>query len=229
MKLLLEEYNMITERYRKDYMGEFIVTNTVWAGGRKRSQREWIANPIENHHISGRAVCIGSIFTDEFDFRILPKHKGGLLGTKKLQTYGTGEVAKHMRLDFAIEKDEKVLKELIDQQYYKNNIIYTSPRNVLKHPGVFYTIPYNPPVISQNVLPYLAAFDGHKEVFLLGYHEYAKFGHSDWAFQLEKIISAYSSTQFYNIGYSPQTPSSWKGYSNLTQMTYREFIVYADI
>ena len=220
---------MITERYRKDYTGEFIITNTLWAGGKKRTQREWVANPIENHHISGRAVCIGSIFTDEFDFRILPRHRGGLLGTKKLQTYGTGDIAKHIRLDFAIEKDDAILQDLINQEYYKNNIIYTSPRNVLKHPGVFYTIPYNPPVIKQNVLPYLAAFDGHKEIFLLGYHEDAELGHIDWKLQLEKVIGAYSSTQFYHIGYTPQTPDSWKGYNNLTQMTYREFIHYADI
>lgn len=220
---------MITERYRKDYIGEFIVTNTAWSGGKKRTQREWIANPVENHHISGRAACIGSISTGEFDFRILPRHRGGLLGTKKLQTYGTGDIAKHIRLDFTIEKDDKILQELIDQDYYKNNIIYTSPRNVLKYPGVFYTIPYNPPVIKQNVLPYLAAFDGHKEIFLLGYHDDAELGHIDWKLQLEKVIGAYPSTQFYHIGYPPQTPDSWKGYNNLTQMTYREFIHYADI
>jgi hypothetical protein len=146
-----------------------------------------------------------------------------------LQTYGTGSIAKHIRLDFAIEKDDAVLQELINQGYYKNNIVYTSPRNVLKHPGVFYTIPYNPPVINQNVLPYLAAFDGHREIFLLGYHDDAELGHSDWKFQLEKIIGAYSSTQFYHIGHPPQTPDAWKGYNNLTQMTYREFVHYADI
>ena len=39
---------MITERYRKDYTGEFIITNTSWAGGKKRTQREWMPNPIEN-------------------------------------------------------------------------------------------------------------------------------------------------------------------------------------
>ena len=94
---------MITERYRKDYTGEFIILNTAWAGGKKRTQREWMPNPIENHHISGRAACIGSSVDKlEFDFTILQRHKGGLLGSKKLQTYGVGEIAKQMRLDFAV-------------------------------------------------------------------------------------------------------------------------------
>jgi hypothetical protein len=109
---------MITQRFRKDYTGEFIITNTAWAGGRKRTQREWLPNLIENHHISGRAACIGSAADgSRFDFTILQKHKGGLLGSKKLQTYGTGEIAKSMRLDFAVERDEKIIKDLIDHGY----------------------------------------------------------------------------------------------------------------
>jgi len=221
---------MITQRFRKDYTGEFIITNTAWAGGRKRTQREWLPNPIENHHISGRAACIGSMADgSRFDFTILQKHKGGLLGSKKLQTYGTGEIAKSMRLDFAVERDEKIIKDLIDQGYYRNNIIYTIPRVCLAHPGVFYTIPYNPPVIKQVALAYLAAFDGHQEVFLLGYHADAELGHSDWDSQMEKVIAAYPDTKFYHVAHAPQTPSSWKNYSNLVQLTYREFITYADI
>jgi len=75
---------MISERYRKDYTGEFIILNTAWSGGKKRTQREWMPNPVENHHISGRAACIGSaVDKPEFDFTILQNHKGGLLGSKK--------------------------------------------------------------------------------------------------------------------------------------------------
>jgi hypothetical protein len=220
---------MITQKFRKDYTGEFVITGTAWAGGKKRTQREWIANPIENHHISGRAACIGSPHIDNFDFRIISKHKGGLLGTKKLQTYGTGEIAKHIRLDFVVEKDDSTLQELIDRDYYKNNIIYTTPRNCIKYPGVFYTIPYNPPVIKQVAAAYIAAFDGHKEIFLLGYHNDAELGHVNWELQLEKVIAEYPMAQFFHVGYAPQTPSGWKNYSNLTQMTYRDFIHYADI
>ena len=51
---------MIAERYRTDYTGEFLITQATWSGGKKRQKREWVANPIENQHISGRAVCIGS-------------------------------------------------------------------------------------------------------------------------------------------------------------------------
>lgn len=221
---------MIVERYRKDYTGEFIILNTAWSGGKKRTRREWMPNPIENHHISGRAACIGSsVDQTEFDFTILQRHKGGLLGSKKLQTYGTGEIAKQMRLDFAVEKDDVILHELFDMGYYKDNIIYTTPKHCIKHPGIFYVVPYNPPIVKEVLLAYLAAFDGHKEVFLLGYHEGANIGQSGWIDQLSKVIATYPSTHFYHVSYDTQTPNEWKDYSNFSQLTHREFITFCDV
>lgn len=221
---------MITERYRKDYAGEFIVTNTAWSGGKKRTSREWIPNQIENNHISGRAACIGStVDLPQFDFRILQHHKGGLLGSLKLQTYGVGEVAKLLRLDFVVEKDESKLQYLIDNHYYKNHVIYTSARMCLKHPNVFYPIPYNPLLVQPLVLPYLAAFDGHKEVFLLGYTDDETIGQNDWIAQLINIMSAYQSTKFYHVGTKSFAPDVLYDCPNFQQMNYREFIAYCDI
>jgi len=221
---------MIVERYRKDYTGEFIITKTSWSGGKKRTHREWMPNPIENHHISGRAACIaGASDVNEFDFTILQRHKGGLLGSLKLQTYGVGNIAKQMRLDFTVEKDDAALTELLNQHYYKDNIIYTTPRLCLQHPGVFYTIPYNPPFVKEVLLAYLAAFDGHKEIFLLGYNNEAGIGQSDWENQMERVIGTYPSTKFFHVSYSSQVPNSWKNYSNFSHLSHREFISYADI
>jgi hypothetical protein len=221
---------MIAQRYRKDYTGEFIITQTSWSGGKKRTQREWIANPIENHHISGRAACIaGTADGVHFDYKLLQRHKGGLLSSKKLQTYGTGELAEHMRLDFTVEKDSDLITQLVHKNYFKENIVYTTPRNCIKYPGVFYTIPYNPGVIKQVALAYLAAFDGHSEIFLLGYHDDANLGHDSWHSQMEQVIAAYPACKFYHVAFAPQTPKSWLNYSNLVPMTHREFIHYADI
>jgi hypothetical protein len=77
-------------RYRRDYPGEFVITETKFSGGKKQISQAWIDNPIDNHHISGRAVTIGS--DDDLEFfnhKILATHRGGLLGSLKLQTYGT--------------------------------------------------------------------------------------------------------------------------------------------
>ena len=221
---------MINERYRKDYTGEFIVTNSAWSGGKKRVTREWIPNTIENNHISNRAACIGStVDRHMFDFKILESHKGGLLGSLKLQTYGTGDIAKILRLDFVVEKDEEDLATLIESHYYKNNIIYTTPRMCLKYPGVFYPIPFNPLLAQPLVLPYLAAFDGHKEVFLLGYTDDEAMGQLEWSSQLGMIVTAYAGTKFYFVGMESQVPSALREHANFEHLTHREFISYCDI
>ena len=163
-------------RFRADYPGEFVVINTVWEGGKRTQQREWIANPIENQHISGRAACIGSRDSRSsslgFDYRILQRHRGGLLGSLKLQTYGTGLIAEDMRLDFAVEVDSAQLQPIIDSKYYEDNVVYTTARNCIQNPGDFYLIPQSPKLLMPALPVYLAAFDGHKEIFLLGYSRY---------------------------------------------------------
>jgi hypothetical protein len=221
---------MISARYRTDYDGEFIITQTVWSGGKKRQRREWVANPIENQHISGRAVCIGSDHDSAyFDYTRLQRHRGGLLGSKKLQTYGLGFIAKQMKLDFAVETDDVILRELMDSHYYQDNIVYTSPRNCLKYPGVFYLTPYNPVLIKHALLPYLAAFDGHKEIFLLGYNQYTDTGNSAWASQVEEVIKAYTATKFIVVGAKHHTISSWLEHANVEHMEVRQFISYCDV
>jgi hypothetical protein len=221
---------MITARYRTEYDGEFIITQSTWAGGKKRQKREWVANPIENQHISGRAVCIGSdVDALQFDYTILQRHRGGLLGSKKLQTYGIGSTAKEMRLDFTVETDDVILRELMDSHYYQDNVVYTNPRNCLKYPGVFYLTPYNPVLIKQAILLYLAAFDGHKEIFLLGYTQHTDAGNSTWTHQVAEVISAYSSTKFVVVCEKHHAVESWLEYSNVEHMTYRNFITYCDV
>jgi hypothetical protein len=221
---------MIQARYRTDYEGEFIITQSVWSGGKKRQKREWVANPIENQHISGRAVCIGSDHDlPHFDYTRLQRHRGGLLGSKKLQTYGFGNLAQHMRLDFTVETDDTVLKELINTHYYQDNIVYTTPRNCLKYPGVFYLTPYNPVLVKQAILLYLAAFDGHKEIFLLGYNQYTDAGNNAWSAHVEEVIKAYTSTKFVVVGAKHHTIESWLNYANVEHMEFRQFISYCDI
>jgi hypothetical protein len=221
---------MITARYRTDYDGEFIITQSIWSGGKKRQKREWVANPIENQHISGRAVCIGGEHdVDQFDYTRLQRHRGGLLGSKKLQTYGLGSITKQMRLDFTVETDDVLLRELMDSHYYQDNIIYTTPRNCLKYPGVFYLTPYNPVMIKHALALYLAAFDGHKEIFMIGYNQFTNAGNSAWHGHVAEVFSAYAGTKFVIVGMPHHAPDAWLEFANVNRMTYREFISYCDV
>jgi hypothetical protein len=217
-------------RYRRDYPGEFVILNTRWAGGKKQETREWIANPIENHHISGRAACIGhSSERQYFDYTRLQRHRGGLLGSKKLQTYGTGDIAQEMRLDFAIETRRDQLVKLIESGYTKNNIVYTDARNCIANPGEFYLVPYKPKLLDLVMLMYLAAFDGHSEIFMLGYHQETDAGHPGWIDQVCEVVRAYSGTQFTFAGEPTNMPDIWLDLPNARALNYRDFIGYCDI
>ena len=217
-------------RYRVDYPGEFVVVTASWAQGKKTQKREWIANPIENQHISGRAVCIGSRDSQgQFDYRILQRHRGGLLGTLKVQTYGTGQVAEDMRLDFAVDVDANQLQQLIENAYCENNVVYTTARNCLANPGDFYLIPQAPRLLLPALPVYLAAFDGHKEIFLLGYSTQMVFDNHRWFDDVCSVFLAYAGIQFYLVGEPTIMPDSWLECANVKTMPYRDFIGYCDI
>jgi hypothetical protein len=216
-------------RYRSDYPGEFVILESKWSGGKKTETREWIPNPIENQHISGRAACIGSsIDRYRFDYTRLARHRGGLLSSKKLQTYGTGEIAQDMRLDFAVETNNNRLNTILESGYQENNVVYTTPRNCINHPGEFYLIPIRPGITDLATLVYLAAFDGHREIFLLGYHRETAGGRDSWIAEITRIFTAYP-VQFYLVGESTIMPGEWLDCANVRTMDYREWISYCDV
>jgi len=217
-------------RYRKDYPGEFVITETKFSGGKKHEKREWIANPIVNQHLSGRAVAIGSSDDKErFDYCILETHRGGLLGSLKLQTYGTSAIAKQMRLDFTVDTDYNNLYPLVESKYTENNIVYTTAKNCAKQPGEFYLIPQYPHMCTEVLPVYLAAFDGHKEIYLIGYCKETSAGHNNWIKQITDIITVYSGTMFIMVGNELNMPNEWLSCSNTKTLTNRDFVTYCDV
>ncbi len=222
-------------RYRADYPGEFVILNTAWTGGKRTEQREWIANPIENQHISGRAVCIGSrdslqdSFPRGINYKILQRHRGGLLGTLKVQTYGVGIIAEDMRLDFAVDVDSAQLDRLIESKYHEDNVVYTTGRNCIANPGDFYLIPMLPRLLLPAMPVYLAAFDGHQEIFLIGYSKQMVFDNPRWFDDVCEVFQAYNGTQFWLVGEPTIMPDAWLECANVRTMSYQDFISYADV
>jgi hypothetical protein len=213
-----------------DYAGEFVILETRWGAGKKEETREWIPNPIENHHLSGRAACIGSSIDHEFfDYTRLQRHRGGLLGSKKLQIYGTGPIAQQMRLDFTVETQRAGLNNILATGYQQDNIVYTTPRNCIAYPGEFYLIPYKPRLIDMVTTIYLAAFDGHQEIFLLGYTDETAGNALNWESQLSEIFLAYPGVKFYLVGESTRMPDEWVNCHNVQILNYQEFISYCDV
>ena len=221
---------MLTPRYRNDYTGEFVLLESRFVDGKKQEQREWIPNPIENHHISGRAAVIGSrTDIDQFDFTKLTRHQGGLLGKKRLQTYGSNNLWQDMKFDFMVAIESENVQAIDQAGYNHETIVYSTARNCMKYAGQFYLVPYSPVLDELSIAVYLAAFDGHKEVFLLGYNNDTPRVDKNWTAYLNHVFQAYASTDFILVGIASNMPDAWRHNRNVRTMKYREFVSYCDV
>lgn len=222
---------MIQSRYRQDYDGEFILLSTIYRNGIKEQNREWVPNPIVNQHVSGRAAVIGSnVDLKQFDYARLERHRGGLLGKKRFQTYGTNGTWDRMRFDFYVTKNREQAAKIKDHQYDEKAIVYTTTRLCIEHPGAFYIVPHNPDLCELAVAPYLAAFDGHDEIFLLGYNQEIGWDiSSSWTNDVDQVIKTYQTATFYLIGVESNMPVQWRHNRNVRCMNYREFVTYCDV
>jgi hypothetical protein len=221
---------VIQARYRRDYDGEFVVVETRLADGRNTQVREWIPNVIDNHHISGRAAVIGSrALSHRFQYQRLQRHRGGLLGKKRLQTYGASDLWQDMKFDFFVSADRSAIADMVQQGYDQRSTVFTTARLCIDNPGRFYLIPYLPQIDILAVSVYLAAFDGHAEVFLLGYCLETPTGSRTWISDIDSVMSAYAGTSFVLVGVEGNMPESWRSHSNVRCMTTREFVSYCDV
>ena len=221
---------MITARYRSDYDGEFIVTETRLVDGVKQQAREWIPNAVTNCHISGRAAVIGSRFDEQrFRHQRLERHQGGLLARKRLQTYGWGDIWQDMRLDFYASSDRKQLSQIAQRDYERSTIIFTSPSCVIEWPGRFYPVPYTPYLTDMATALYLASFDQHEEVFLLGVNCDVAWPDKNVVPDMTAVMTAYRGTQYISVGAPAGQHEEWLALPNFRTMPLREFISYCDI
>jgi hypothetical protein len=221
---------VIEPRYRRDYAGEFVVTNTDIRRGIKQQQREWIANPIQNQHISGRAAVIGSaVDREQFDYTRLARHRGGLQGKKRLQTYASGDIWRHMRLDFYCTTDRVQATRLQEAAYHEACAVHSSARLCLIYPNQFYIIPFQPVLNDIAAAIYLASFDGHNEIYLLGYNNDTPGNTRRWQQDVTDVMSAYRTHQFVIVGAASNVPDAWRDLENVECWNYRKFVSYCDI
>ena len=221
---------MIQQRFRKDYPGEFVIIESIWRDGKKEQVREWVDNPIENQHISGRAACIGTdVDRNLFDYSRLERHKGGLLGKKRLQTYITGTIYKDIKANFCVETKNEKLAEIISTGYQVDNIVYTTASNCIRNAGEFYLIPFNPRIDIMALPLYLAAFDGHEEVFMLGYNDRSTSDTKNWQDHVNMVIRTYPAVKFYFVNIKSTTPDLWRRNANVECMTYGQWVSYCDV
>jgi hypothetical protein len=238
--------------YRANYAGENIVTQLNLSGGEWNPETEFVPNGVINTHTTNQAVVLGNGTSRlAFDLAHIRRHKGGLLGVNRLQSYGCNALYRDFAPDFLITNGDAIVKEIANSGYTKEHIVYAHADAVLKYPGQFYLIPQNIHLDAGALAAYMAAFDGHTKVFLLGFDGYDVPMQVDNVYtgtacyplpneihngeflgrSLTNVVKAYGDVEFIRV----MPRATWNMYyslkslPNFRQINYRDFVLEADV
>jgi hypothetical protein len=238
--------------YRENYAGENIVTNLHLVGGDWNPVTDYVENRVFNTYTTSQALVIGNGETRlNFDLTHIANHQGGLGGANRLQTYGCNALYRDFTPDFLVATGDDIVKEIVDAEYASNNIVYSTADNILKYPGKFYLVPQNPHFDSGSLAAYLACFDGHKKVFLMGFDQHhhddpvnnvykdtpgyptsdTRLNNRFLSLTLSMVMSTYSEVEFIRVVNEPYywVDDEISQLLNFRQITFREFVLEADI
>ena len=238
--------------YRSNYAGEHIITQLNLAGGEWTPETEFVPNAVTNTYTTTQAIAIGNGESRlNFDLSFIAGHRGGLFAENKLQSYGCNALYRDFTPDFLVATGDAIVDEIAASGYTNDNIVYATADAVLRHPGKFYLIPQNIQYDAGALAAYMACFDGHKKIFLIGYDQYNGYtminnvykdtnGYptSDkkediqfFSMSLKEVIQTYSDVEFVRV-----MPTDTHVISdqltplvNLRQINYNDFVKEADI
>jgi hypothetical protein len=242
----------IKKLYRKDYRGEDVITNRVYQNSKWNPTVEFVANGFSVDLNSTNAVVLGNGPTRlEFDcsrfldYRIPPNTWRSKENKVNFLTYGCNALFRDYRPDFLIATGDTLLTEVANSGYCDSRVVYANNSPLVNLPGKFHLIPQNPQFNSGAIAAYLAAFDGHKKVYMLGFdgndtpgHNYNVYNGTTgyptenspitedyWVLSLKQVMSAYNETEFVRVTptASFRTPEAWKYCLNYRQIDFRQF------
>ena len=221
---------MLTEQYRQDYAGEYVVLTIDIHHGIREQTREWIDNRVTVNRTSRSAAVIGSDCTrHRFDHKLLENHRGGLNGTTKLHTYGTGNIWRQMKLETYVSTRPTEISPLYKTNYADQAVVFSTSRQCLHYPNKLHLIPYQPNLVDLALPLYLAAFDGNTNIYMLGYNKETPCSDPRWIDDVTQVIKAYSYAQFTLVGIKANMPTEWRNRPNVSCLTYQEFVTQCDI
>jgi len=242
----------IKQLYRSSYAGENIITQLTYQNGEWNPETEMVPNQVFNTYTTTQALAIGNGESRlQFNLENIANHKGGLFGTNRLQTYGCNALYRDFTPDFLVAVGDDIVKEIAQSNYVNNNIVYTNGQHILEYPGKFYLVPQNPSFDAGALAVYLACFDGHKKIFLMGFDGYDETSpinnvykgtngypvedelqnETFWNLSLNTVINTYPDVEFISVMPTAQwyLDSMFDSKPNFRQIDYRDFVSEADI
>lgn len=233
--------------YRSDYAGEDILVNTTYRNSVWEYEYETVPNRVTNIQFSNRACIIGNGESRRaFDLKYLRNHRGGA-GQLAIQTYGCNALYRDFAPHFLVATGDAMIEEIANSGYCEDHIVYSNAKNLLNHPGKFYLVPQDLQYNAGALATYLACFDGHKMIFLLGfdgatnYNAYegtANYGpvgeildDTYWIKSMEIVMRVYNDVEFIRVVpiESWRQPAAWQALPNFRQIDWKSWATLADL
>ena len=247
----------IKQLYRANYTGENVIKSLTYQNAAWTQETEFAPNAVTNLQISNQAVVLGNgpsrteLYPQGDLFGLLKNHKGGLLAAGAVQTYGCNAIVRDFVPDFVVCNDE-MAAEMVNNGYCDQTIVYGNANMVLSYPGKFYLTPQDPSWDMGAIAAYLACFDGHNKVYLLGfdchtgetnYHMNVYSGTPGYpdvteptteeffSQTLQQVLNTYHNVDFVRVVPTENLymPERWKYQLNLRQITFSNFVKEVDL
>jgi hypothetical protein len=247
----------IDKIYRKDYTGETVVKTLVWKNSQWNVTEDFAPNNVVNNQISNRAVVIGNgpsrleLYPQGNLLDLLAGHRGGLLAAGAVQTYGCNALYRDFTPDFLVASND-MAKEIANSGYCDANIVYSSSDAVLSYPGKFYLTPQQPAWDAGAIAAYLACFDGHQQIYIIGhdchsgdsFHNYNVYVNTPnypttnsanteafFIKTLAEVMRTYSDVEFIRVMPDENwyIPEEWKYFVNFRQIHFNDFVKEIDL
>ena len=252
----------IKKIYRNEYQGENVNTVALYINGKWAYEKEFVPN-VQPEPKFKQAIVIGNgISRLDFDLPLFLPHRKKTAWNeytdwqlaktvKKHNTYGCNALYRDYRVDYLVVTGEELINEVGSSVYPDNNVCYANKLDIMKYPGKYNLIPQDPQWNSGALAAYIAAFDGNRKIFMLGfdgidnstnnYNCYAgtagyypkdgRVNENYWVQSLAKVMNTYNDTEFVRVAptTSFRTPELWKYCLNFRTVNFRQFVLEADL
>lgn len=242
----------INEFYRSTYRSEEAVTELVYRNSSWVSEVSQINFSDSNNPSYGKcAVVFGNgVSRQKFNTDLLTNRALNSIPSKILRTYGCNAIYRDYLPDFLIVTGNDMISEVANSSVqYRTNVFASRQLKQRVIGNQLHNVPQDPQWNAGTVATYLAAFDEHKKVFLLGFdgidnpdasyniyegtngYPSAPYSEEFWVQAMAEVFNTYTNTEFVRV--MPEAtyriPELWKYSPNFRQINYNQFVIEADL
>jgi len=235
---------VIKKLFRNIYDSEDVYTVANYTNGEWTYQSEKIQKYVNNVRHGKSAVVIGNGL-DRLNFDLKN------LKNKKMQTYGCNALYRDFAPDFLIAVNSEICRDIARSNYCNNNIVYAHANEIVQYPEKFHLIPQDPNWNAGSLAAYLACFDCHEKVYMIGFDGNDTSGFSNnvysntlgytsasvdnndryWSLTMTRVFNTYNLVDFVLVNSTGRgyMPAAWQSVTNLRRITYRDFVLECDL